>query len=149
MLLSPQSSPPWELTVSVKIPRFSVFPSTSPSSWFLDSGASNHMTSVILKPYVGHEKITAAIGQNLTISGIGSLNLSMPHHTFFHLPNVYFVPELSANLFSVGHLVDNGYSVHFSSFGCLIKDQQTWKVIKMGTKRGRLFYWILDIGCLP
>ena len=73
MLLSPQSSPPWELTVSVKIPRFSVFPSTSPSSWFLDSGASNHMTSVILKPYAGHEKITAAIGQNLTISGIGSL----------------------------------------------------------------------------
>lgn len=96
------------------------------------------------QPYVGHEKITAAIGQNLTISGIGSLNLSTPHHTFFHIPNVYFVPKLSSNLISVGQLVDNGYSVHFSSFGCLIQDQQTGKVIKTATKHGRLF--LLDIG---
>lgn len=60
------------------------------------------------------------------------------------LPNVYFVPKLSANLLSVRQLIDDGYSVNFSSSGCVIQGWQTRKLIVTGSKHGRLF--LLDIG---
>ena len=55
--------------------------SITPSTWFLDSGASNHMTSVECSftashPYLGKDKITTANGDQLIISGIGTITLS-------------------------------------------------------------------------
>ena len=52
--------------------------SITPSTWVLDSGALNHMTTVeqnleVFQTYVGHETITTANGQHLSISGLGSL----------------------------------------------------------------------------
>ena len=51
------------------------------STWFLDSGASNHMTFVEHSftdshPYLGQEKITTANGDQLLISGVGTITLS-------------------------------------------------------------------------
>lgn len=48
--------------------------SISPYSWFIDSGALNHMTSVEFsphktQPYAGNEQIIAANGQRLPIVG--------------------------------------------------------------------------------
>ena len=55
-------------------------------------------------PYTGAEEIMVANGQNLSISGIGSINIATPRHQHLTLSNVYFVPNLSANLLSVGRL---------------------------------------------
>lgn len=92
-----------------------VFSTSISPSWFIDSGASNHMTAVehsLSKtiPYTEHEKILAANGQQLSISGIGSITLPSPQNSPLTLSNVYFV----------GQLVDNGYSIHFTSSGCVI-----------------------------
>ena len=119
------------------------------STWFLDSGASNHMTSVEHSftdshSYLGKKKITTANGDQLLISGVGTITLSGVFGQSITLPNVYFVPKLSANLLSVGQLIDDGYLVHFSSSGCVIQGRQTRKVIATGSKHGRLF--LLDIG---
>ena len=51
-----------------------------PSLWFIDSGASTHMTAVkqnihAIQPYTGHDKIVVANGKKLFISGIGSIAL--------------------------------------------------------------------------
>ena len=71
-------------------------------------------------PYLGKEKITTANGDQLLISGVGTITLSSVSGQTITLPNVYFVPKLSANLLSVGQLIDDGYLVHFSSSGCVI-----------------------------
>ena len=123
--------------------------SITPSTWFLDSGASNHMTSVECSftashPYLGKDKITTANGDQLIISGIGTITLSSVSGQSLPLSNVYFVPKLSANLLSVGQLIDDGYHINFSSTGCVIQERQTGKVIATGSKHGRLF--LLDIG---
>lgn len=79
-----------------------------------------------IKPYAGHEHSTAANGQHLSISGIGSICLTTPQNQSFPLSSI---PKFSANLLSVGQLVDHGYLVAFSSTGSVIQDQQTGKVI--------------------
>ena len=53
-------------------------------------------------PYLGKEKITTANGDQLLISGIGTITLSGVSGQSLHLPNVYFIPKFSVNLLSVG-----------------------------------------------
>ena len=95
-------------------------------------------------PYLGKEKITTANGDQLINSEIYTITLSGVSGQSLLLPNVYFVPKLSANLLSVGQLIDDGYHIIFSSTGCVIQGRQTGKVIATGSKHGRLF--LLDIG---
>lgn len=89
--------------------------SISPSTWLLDSSASKDMTSVEQniqdsQTYVGHESITTANGQQMSITGMGSIMLSTPHIDSLTLSNVYFVPQSSANLVSVAQLFYCGLS---------------------------------------
>ena len=83
------------------------------------------MTSVVqnldnLKPYHGHDSITTANGNQLPISGMGTITIGT-----LTLPNVYFVPNLAANLISICQLVESGYLIKFSPFGSVIQDRQT------------------------
>ena len=75
-----------------------------------------------IKPYDGHEQITAANGDHLSITGIESMGVTTPQNHSLTLSNVY--PKLSANLLSVEQLVDNGRFTTFSSYGCTIQDQR-------------------------
>nr|KYP60095.1 Retrovirus-related Pol polyprotein from transposon TNT 1-94 [Cajanus cajan] len=111
--------------------------STATSSpWFVDSGASNHMTGSPkhlhnVHSYNGTEKIQIADGNTLSIAAVGDIN------SFFR--NVLVSPGLSSNLISVGQLVDTNCDVHFSRAGCLVQDQVSKTVIAKGPKVGRLF----------
>ena len=95
-------------------------------------------------PYLGKEKIITANRDQLLISRVGIIALSNAFGQSIIIPNVYFVPKLSANLLSVWQLIDDRYSVNFSSSECIILEQQTGKVFTTGSKHGRLFF--LDIG---
>ena len=106
---------------SIAFPAFhsstSLSTSITPSTWFLDSGASNHMTSVEqhqhkCKLYDGHDSITTMNGYQLPISGTGTISIGT-----LTLPDVYFVPNLAVNLISIGQLIDCGYLVNFSPSG--------------------------------
>eukprot|EP00268_Persea_americana_P066589 TRINITY_DN9083_c0_g1_i6.p1 TRINITY_DN9083_c0_g1~~TRINITY_DN9083_c0_g1_i6.p1 ORF type:complete len:246 (-),score=11.42 TRINITY_DN9083_c0_g1_i6:87-767(-) len=123
--------------------------SITPSTWFLNSGASNYMTSVESSftdshPYLRKDKITTANGDQLIILGVGTITLFNVSGQFVILPNVYFISKLSINLLYVGQLIDDGYHINFSSTGCVIQGRQTGKVIATGSKHGRLF--LLNIG---
>lgn len=96
------------------------------STWFLDSGASIHMTSMKQnihdsQTYVVCEKITTSNEHHLPIFGIASLELSTPQNKLFYLSNFFFVWQLSSNLIFVGQLIDNGCLVTFSASGCVIR----------------------------
>ena len=97
---------------------------TGPSlsnTWYLDPGASNHMTSSPSKlhhivPYTGTLSIQAANGDHLPIVSVGDALGPFP------LTNVFVSPHLATNLVSVGQLVENNYKVSFSSSGCIVQD---------------------------
>jgi hypothetical protein len=111
--------------------------STSTSTpWFVDSGASNHMTGSPdhlqnVRAYKGTKNIQIADGNTLPIHAVGDINPSFN--------NVFVSPGLASNLISVGQLVDNNCNVNFSRTDCFVQDQVSGKVIAKGPKVGRLF----------
>ena len=67
------------------------------SIWFIDSGASNHMTSSTthlsnLQPYKGTLQVHTADGQKLPITATGDITHPLP------LTNVFLSPHLATNL---------------------------------------------------
>uniref|UniRef100_A0A2N9G3W6 CCHC-type domain-containing protein n=1 Tax=Fagus sylvatica TaxID=28930 RepID=A0A2N9G3W6_FAGSY len=121
----------------------------SKTTWIFDSSASNHMTKNVhalekVVPYHHHGKITIANGQALSIEKIGSLSIPLTDSTSLSLTDVLYVPTLSANLISIGQLVNKNCLVSFSPLSCLIQDLHMGKVIGRGYRKGELF--VLDFG---
>ncbi|RVW29321.1 Retrovirus-related Pol polyprotein from transposon RE1 [Vitis vinifera] len=84
--------------------------------WYVDSGASNHMTNnptalCHVRPYAGQSSIQTANGSSLPIAAIGDASSKFT--------DVFLAPQLSTNLISVGQLVDNNCAVNFSDFSPL------------------------------
>lgn len=71
------------------------------SIWYLDSGASNHMTNspnylTHAKQYDGPLKIHTAHGASLPITNVGNIPHLLPLH------DVLYSPHLDINLLSIG-----------------------------------------------
>ncbi|RVW93889.1 hypothetical protein CK203_028238 [Vitis vinifera] len=99
--------------------------------WYVDSGASNHMTNnptalCHVRPYTGQSSIQTANGSSLPIAAIGDASSKFT--------DVFLAPQLSTNLISIGQLVDNNCAVNFSDNGCVVQDQVTGKPIAKGPK---------------
>ncbi|RWR83570.1 retrovirus-related Pol polyprotein from transposon TNT 1-94 isoform X1 [Cinnamomum micranthum f. kanehirae] len=86
------------------------------TTWYLDSGASNHMRNSSkhlskLQPYDGNLRISTADGGSIPITAIGEISHPLP------LNHVFLSPQLSTNLLFVGQLVDHNCYLSFFSFG--------------------------------
>lgn len=96
------------------------------NEWYVDSGASSHMTPYAeyltnMKP-TNAGKVMGANSAQLDVKGIGNATLKLPSSKI-NVEGVLHVPELSANLLSVHHIVNkNGNSVLFDMDGCTIKN---------------------------
>ena len=93
---------------------------SSSSSWVLDSGASFHVTSdqsqrVASKPVADGASIQIVEGTSCPITHQGSLS-----NSYFSVPDVSFVPQLSMNLLFVGELADHNYFVRFDDSSCFL-----------------------------
>ncbi|KAJ0047025.1 hypothetical protein Pint_06708 [Pistacia integerrima] len=99
------------------------------SPWLIDPAASNHMTrsSTALqdaRKYDGEQHIQIPDGCTLPITTVGNLGSSFT--------NVFVSPNLSANLISVGQLVEDNCSIHFDRSGCHVQDQASGQEIAEG-----------------
>ena len=95
--------------------------------WFLDSGASSHVTgNPHLLSDISHSRIPS-------IRIVGGISMHVAHQGIVstinssgkikHINQVLYVPGVRTNLFSVGKLTDAGYRVLFSKHNCLIYDK--------------------------
>ena len=98
----------------------------STTLWYVDLGASNHMTNSPttlshVRLYASQSAIQTANGSSLPIAAIGNASSTFT--------DVFLAPQLSTNLISDGQLVDNSYAVNFSGDGRVVQDQVTGKPI--------------------
>lgn len=97
------------------------------SDWFIDSGASIHMTpdEKLIKNRVttAVNQIIAANNSTMKVNGKGKVNLKVNNFDI-EVDEVLYVPELSANLLSISKMVEKGNTITFNSEGCTVYDDQ-------------------------
>ncbi|CAM6099601.1 unnamed protein product [Calypogeia fissa] len=98
--------------------------SASEPDWYLDSGASVHLTkeqSALsdFVPFTTQTSVTTAGGNALDIKGKGIVHFD----TNKAMDNVLYVPRTRKNLLSVGKITDLGHTVCFNSQACYVVDQ--------------------------
>jgi hypothetical protein len=83
--------------------------------WYLDNGASNHMTGDRQKfrdiDSTVSGKVTFGDGSTIEIQGRGSILLQGISGDQWLLYDVYFIPKLRSNLVSLGQLTEIGHRV--------------------------------------
>nr|GEU64324.1 retrovirus-related Pol polyprotein from transposon TNT 1-94 [Tanacetum cinerariifolium] len=115
--------------------------SSAAPDWYVDSGASDHMTTSSdsvsnPKPPTGNKIVYFGNGNSLAVSHIGDVNLL----DSIKLPNVLVVSNLTKNLLSVSKPTeDNGVDVLFSHPYFYIQDRQTTQVLAQGCRKDGLY----------
>lgn len=109
--------------------------SISSSDWYVDSGASTHMSCKKewlsnFNSNVESKVITLANNKNVSSTGIGDVQLLKKNNLeLSSIKNVLFVPELSTNLISVSKAVDKDITVVFDKRGCNMYNNNNVKVV--------------------
>ncbi|KAK1643491.1 hypothetical protein QYE76_061296 [Lolium multiflorum] len=103
--------------------------SRTSSPWYLDSGASFHMTSAssilsALRSLISPVRVITVDGSSLPVSSRGTLSTSS-----FSVPDVSHVPSLKMNLFSASHLTDSGCRVILDADSCAVQDRRTQALV--------------------
>uniref|UniRef100_A0A0A9C8N2 Retrovirus-related Pol polyprotein from transposon TNT 1-94-like beta-barrel domain-containing protein n=1 Tax=Arundo donax TaxID=35708 RepID=A0A0A9C8N2_ARUDO len=99
------------------------------TAWFMATRASNHMTcnrSLVSNMVpVSNQVVRAGNGEGMQVCGRGSVNTEM-----VVLPDVWYVPELTMNLVSVGQLTDGpDLAVMMGGSGCCVSRTSDGSVV--------------------
>ena len=111
----------------------------SPSSWLMDSVCCNHMTphsSLFSQLESASHPHNVRIANDSTIFGH---NISFILTSNLSVPEVFNVPDLSYNLFSVGQLAELGYRIIFNYAGCIVQGPKTGQELRTDPRVGRMF----------
>jgi hypothetical protein len=113
--------------------------------WYVDFGASNHMTSHgewfrITKDLKTPGFVETSDDTTHPITQIGKVPLSMQDGQTKYLKDVLHIPTITKKLVSVGQMVEQGLQVTFNPNGCFVKDMKNQgKLIAKGERNGRMF----------
>ncbi|XP_020237712.1 uncharacterized protein LOC109816943 [Cajanus cajan] len=139
----PHPTPQVHFTPTPTQPQAMVASSSSSNNttWYPDSGASNHVTNVSqniqqFTPFEGPDQIHVGNGQELHINSVGVTMFPSPINSQFHfaLNDLLFVPSITKNLISVSQFSkDNSVFFEFHPSFCLVKSQATKEVLLHGT----------------
>lgn len=115
------------------------------NSWYLDSGATKHMTmhndwiTVSKKHETGN--IRAANGELMKVESTGAVSFCVDvdkERKQVKVEDVLCVPDLTANLLSVSQITSKGNEVIFYSKGCVIRNSHG-DVLATGTMSNGLY----------
>ena len=122
------------------------------SGWFLDSGASFHMTSDKSLFSNLEEKdiqILIAMGndEKYSVSGVGTIIFQREDRACLTLTDVKYVPRLKRNLVSIAMLEDIGYDVVFRDGKVFLRHIITRQVKQIGSRVKNLYALEVQDAC--
>lgn len=112
-------------------------------SWYIDSGASNHMCNNkdsfnnLDRSY--RDSVVVADGRCVQTEGLGDITISYRNEDSklcqIHVNDVSLVPELDSNLLSVDKLNEDGYDILFKAKKCSVMKEGT-QIFSVRSKNG-------------
>ncbi|KAD1826795.1 hypothetical protein E3N88_42252 [Mikania micrantha] len=118
--------------------------------WYLDNGASNHMTGCKDLFAELEEKVTGQVrfgnGSKVQIRGKGTLLFDSKNGDQFVLPNVYYIPALHNNIMSLGQMTEDGYDVRMTKDYLKVHDVKGRLIMKVYRSPNRLYKQLLIPG---
>lgn len=103
----------------------------SDKDWYLDSGASIHLTCrqdwLTNSRQPSLKEIVVADSTVMPVQNCGEIQISTKvdkEHFVIEIKNAQYVPNLTTNLLSVSELLKNGNTVNFDNNGCRIFNQK-------------------------
>ena len=116
--------------------------------WYLDNGASNHMTGQRSKFRDLDEKITGQVkfgdGSMVRIKGKGSISFKCKTGEERLLKEVYYIPSLCNNIISLGQLSEEGDKITLNGDMLWVHDKQGKLLMKVKRSVNRLYKIILE-----
>ncbi|MCO5560206.1 hypothetical protein L7F22_013816 [Adiantum nelumboides] len=97
------------------------------SVWYVDSSASNHMTShgewfKEMKQLDGPGYVETGDNSAHPIAHVENIPLQMQDSKMKYLADVLCVPNITKSLVSVGQMIEQGLQVRFNPNGCYVED---------------------------
>ncbi|XP_066361294.1 uncharacterized protein [Miscanthus floridulus] len=144
---SPTSTTEIHITELKVFAAFDGVQDPDPKRWILDTGASNHMSGsraafAHLDSGV-HGSVRFDVGSIAQIKGSGTILFTYKNGVHQSLPNVYYLPRLTANIISVGQLDEGGYQVLMEDGMMHVRDEEHRLLARIPRSPGRLY--VLDI----
>uniref|UniRef100_A0ACD5X227 Uncharacterized protein n=1 Tax=Avena sativa TaxID=4498 RepID=A0ACD5X227_AVESA len=117
--------------------------------WYLDTGASNHMTGDRKAFADLDEKVTGSVkfGDNSVVSicGRGTVMFTSRGGEHRALTEVYFIPRLKTSIISLGQLDENGCETMIRDGTMHVRDRNRRLLAKVERSRNRLYKVPLQI----
>ena len=118
-------------------------------TWFLDTGASNHMTGrrdvfTELDTTVGGT-VKFGDGSIVEIKGRGTILFACGNGDHRALADAYYIPRLRSNIVSLGQLEENGCRIDLCNGFLKLFDRRQRLLAKVPRARNRLYTVTLDI----
>ncbi|RDX93043.1 hypothetical protein CR513_24745, partial [Mucuna pruriens] len=113
------------------------------SSWYLDIGCSNHMTSnrdwlVDFNPNVT-TSVRFADNSTILAEGIGKVMITRKNGKTTYMHDVLYIPSMKNNLLSLGQLLEKGFTMAMQANHIEIFDDKQRLVLKAPLSRNRTF----------
>ena len=116
----------------------------SKTVWYLDSEFSNHMTGIksLFKEIDKSHKLKVKLGDDkeVQVEGRGVVAVQNGDGNVKLIYDVYYIPDLTQNLLSVGQMMENNCSVFFDENVCVIKDNKSGLTLAVVRKTSNSLY---------
>ncbi|KAG7599681.1 GAG-pre-integrase domain [Arabidopsis suecica] len=117
--------------------------------WYLDNGASNHMTGKLSFFTKLDQTITGKVrfgdDSRINIEGKGSITFVAKNGERRTLSDVYYIPELRSNIISLGQATEAGCDVHMRKDNLTLSDKNVNLLVHAKRSKNRLYKVVMEV----